>query len=412
MMIKNWKLVGMLAIVASLIACNKNDNPGPNIEEPEFYTFERNGVSTVDFTGQSQRIAMAEEIFGTLTNPEYSGEVIQAMFTHEPGNNDFSDATLNATDKNVRSKIAASVDYFSANATVAAAIKEDFDAWIAGQANEVFPNWEAEASMGSAGYLQQAGVGTKHYMNANGLEYNQAFAKALTGALMTDQAINHYLSTASLDASTNVEDNDNEIQVAGQPYTAMERYCDEAYGYLYGAADDVANPNATIGADDSFLNKYIGTVNADPDFNTIAADIFNAFKRGRAAIVAGQYSVRDQQADIIKENVSKVIAVRAVYYLQRVKTLLEAANPDYADAFHQLSEGFGFVYSLQFTQNPSTGAPYFSRSEVQDMIDAIYPTDGGSNGFWDVQPSALQAVSESITTEFGFTLAEAANSSN
>lgn len=404
----NWRLVGVLTLVASLAACN-DDNPGPNIEVPEFYAFERGSVSTVDFTGQTQRIAMAEEILGALMNPENTGGAIQSMFAHQQGNEDFSNATLNASDKSVRSKTAASTDYFSANATDAAAIKAEFDAWISGQANEVFPNWANDASAGTAGSLQQAGGGTTRYLNANGLEYNQAIAKSLIGALMTDQALNNYLSTSVLDAGSNVENNNNGVAVEGKIYTDMEHKWDEAYGYLYGAADDITNPNATIGADDSFLNKYIGQVSADPDFANVKGDIFNAFKMGRAAIVAGKYNVRDQQIEIIKENVSKVIAVRAVYYLQRGKTLLEAANPDYADAFHQLSEGFGFVYSLQFTQDPSTGEPYFSRSEVQDFIDAIYPTDGDNNGFWNVTTTDLQTTSTTIAAAFGFSVAEASS---
>ncbi len=404
----NWKLVGMLMVAASLTACT-DDNPAPTIEEPEFYTFERDGVSTVDFTGQTQRIAMATEIASALINSSLDEATIDAMFTHQQGNSDFAGEGLNASDKNVRSKVAASMDYFSANATDAAAIKADFDSWIAGQANEVFPNWAADASAGSAGFLQQSGGGATRYLNSNGLEYNQAFAKGLTGAMMTDQALNNYLSTLVLDAGTNVEDNSNEVLESGKNYTNMEHKWDEAYGYLYGASADGSNPNATIGSDDNFLNRYIGQVNADPDFNTIAEDIFNAFKLGRAAIVAGRYNVRDQQIKIIKENVSKVIAVRAVYYLQRGKTLLEAANPDYADAFHQLSEGFGFVYSLQFTQDPNTGEPYFTRTEVQDLIDAIYPTDGDNRGFWDVTTTDLQMTSETIATAFGFTVAQAAS---
>ena len=38
----------------------------------------------------------------------------------------------------------------------------------------------------------------------------------------------------------------------------------------------------------------------------IAQEIFDAFKLGRAAIVAKDYEVRDQQADIIKEKVLQI----------------------------------------------------------------------------------------------------------
>ena len=140
----------------------------------------------------------------------------------------------------------------------------------------------------------------------------------------------------------------------------MEHKWDEAYGYVYGASVDPANPNATIGDDDSFLNKYVGRVEDDADFTGIADDIYDAFKLGRAAIVAKNYTVRDEQAAILREKISQVIAIRAVYYLQQGKASLEAGTVDYASAFHDLSEGFGFVYSLQFTRNSDSTAPYLS----------------------------------------------------
>lgn len=404
----NWKLAGMLAVVASLVACNNDDNPGPKIEEPEFYTFERNGESTVDFTGQSQRIAMAGEMASALLNPELTYEDLLAMYAHVAGEQNFSTSDLNNADKNLRSKTAASADYFAADATTALAIRSEFDGWLEGQAG-VFANWTVDASEGVAGQLQQFAGGPIRYLNANGLEYNQIFLKSLIGAVMADQMLNNYLSTAVLDAGSNVENNDDEVLVEGKNYTDMEHKWDEAYGYIFGAAANSANPLATIGTDDNFLNRYTGLVGEDPDFAGMSEAIFNAFKRGRAAVVAGNYQVRDQQADIIKEQISLMIAVRTVYYLQTGKTALEATNVDYANAFHQLSEGIGFLYSLQFTQNPDTGAPYFSRTEVQDMMETIYPTTAENHGFWDVTPADLQAVSQDIADAFGFTVAQAAS---
>jgi len=132
-------------------------------------------------------------------------------------------------------------------------------------------------------------------------------------------------------------------------------------------------------------------------------EIWDAFKIGRAAIVAGDYDVRDEQANIIREKISTVIAVRAVYYLQQGKNGIN--NGDMGAAFHDLSEGFGFVYSLQFTRQPNSIAPYFTRSDVDGFINDIYNTP--SNGFWDVTPATLDAVSEAIAEKFDFTVAQA-----
>jgi hypothetical protein len=144
-------------------------------------------------------------------------------------------------------------------------------------------------------------------------------------------------------------------------------------------------------------------VEGDSDFAGIADDIYNAFKLGRAAIVAKNYTVRDEQVEILREKISMIIGIRAVYYLQGGKS--EIANGDLPSAFHDLSEGFGFIYSLQFTRNPMTDAPYVSKS----MVDGYIATLMEGNGFWDVTADTLDQMSEDIAAEFGFTVDQAAN---
>ena len=389
-----------------LISCGDDGPSVPTVTAPDTYAFTRDGSTTVSYSGQTTRIAMAEEIISAFKTTTLTEAEIDAMFAHVQDGDDFSDIDLNASDKSVRSKTAASTDYYASNTTDAKAIRGEFDNWISSQVNDVFPNWSGTASSGIAGQLQQAGGGTVRYINENGLEYNQVFAKALIGGLMTDQILNNYLGTAVLDAGSNEEDNDAVTLVDGKNYTNMEHKWDEAYGYLFGAAFDGASPLATLG-DDPFLNKYLGRVEGDSDFEGIAEDIYDAFKLGRAAIVAGQYDIRDKQTAILRQKISEVIAIRAVHYLQQGKLGLEAVSVDYASVFHDLSEGFGFVYSLQFTRDPLTGSPFFTRSEVQGFINKIYPTDGNNYGFWDVTTTNLAEVSTSIAAEFDFTVAQA-----
>jgi hypothetical protein len=113
--------------------------------------------------------------------------------------------------------------------------------------------------------------------------------------------------------------------------------------------------------------------------------------------------LRDAQTAILRENISQVVAVRAVYYLQQGKNALATETPDYGAAFHDLSEGYGFIYSLQFTRKPGTNSPYFSRAEVLSFLDQI--TTG--NGFWEVSPTTLETISTEIASRFNFTVAEA-----
>jgi hypothetical protein len=172
----------------------------------------------------------------------------------------------------------------------------------------------------------------------------------------------------------------------------MEHKWDEAYGYIYGAEGGL------------FWDSYINQVNADSDFNTLKEEIELAFRKGRAAIVANNYTIRDEQIAIIKSKLALVPAVRAVYYLKEGKAKLVTDNG--AKAFHALSEAYGFIMSIRYTQNPNTNAPYMSKSEVDALLAELV---GGTNGLWDVDylNSHLDEIASDIAVRFGFTVEQA-----
>lgn len=375
---------------ATLMSCS-DDETTPSIDAPDTYTFSRDGSSTVSYSGQSTRIAMNHELGSALKVETNSKEALLSMYNHQEGDADFSDANLNASDKNLKSKTAASADYFSGNATDAAAIKAQIQYWIEDQYLEVFPQWNESAEAGVAGQIAD-GDDTR-YVSGQGVEYNQVVAKSLIGALLADQILNNYTSTAVLDAGSNIEDNDADAVAEGKTYTNMEHKWDEAYGYVYGGTEDKP----------SDLLKYIGSVDGNEHYTGIADAIEDAFILGRAAIVAKDYTVRDAQAEIIRENISKVIAVRAVHYLQSGRALLE--SEEYGSAFHDLSEGLGFVYSLQFTRKPNTDSPYFTKAEVEKFYEDILANE---NGLWNASSTTLDEISQDIVDAFDLVFAEAA----
>ncbi|NBC64560.1 MAG: DUF4856 domain-containing protein [Bacteroidetes bacterium] len=402
----------LFAVLLSLffISCSTDSNNDPSIEEPATYEFTRNGESTVSFTGQTTRLQMGAELFSAMTDFDNTTEdLLLQMYrnqTADGGDADpYAGAELNDATKNIKSKVAASEDYFSSNTTLSAEIKDEFEEWMKAQVEEVFPNQNTLAEPGVPGQI--ADGSSTRYVNAHGLEYDQLVNKSLIGALTTDQMLNNYLSVSVLDAGTNREDNTNGVLAEGSNYTTMEHKWDEAYGYLFGNAQNKANPLTTIGEDDIFLNKYFGRVEGDEDFAGISEKVFNAFKLGRAAIVAGDYEVRDEQAQIIREEVSKIIGIRAVYYLQTAKALIDRETPDYGGAFHDLSEGYGFIYSLMFTRIPNTDSPYFTKSEVEGFLNQLL--GDGPNGLWDITPETLDALSNDIAEAFDFTLEQAAS---
>ncbi|MEM9835269.1 MAG: DUF4856 domain-containing protein [Bacteroidota bacterium] len=394
-------------IVLSFSACDDDDQAGPSIDEPTTYAFARDGQSTVSFTGQTARILMGEELISAMKEEDRTVVNLLEMFRNETASggdaNPFDDADLNNETKSIASKVAASSDFFTSNTAVQAQIRAQFEDWITKQTTEVFPAWNNAAAAGVPGQI--ADGGSTRYINAQGLEYNQAVNKGLIGGLMLDQILNNYVAVSVLDAGSNVADNDAGTVVDGRAYTNMEHKWDEAYGYLYGTAANLASPVPTVGGDDSFLNKYVGRVEGDPDFAGISQRIYDAFKLGRAAIVAGNYTVRDEQAAIIRDELSKVIGVRAVYYLQQGRNGINQSTPDFGAAFHDISEGVGFIYSLQFTRKSNSNEPYFTNAEVNQFLEDLFAD--GANGLWDVSPATLQRISENIAERFDFTVDQA-----
>lgn len=400
------KKIALFAVVAglNLSSCNSDDVELPEdniLKVPQNYTFERGNASTVNFDGQTTRLQMSAEILTSFNDFENAtAESLSDMFANE--NSPFSSAALNESSKSVKSKVAASKLYFSTNTVESTEIKNDFEAFIEEQMNVVKANKDLLAEPGMAGQI--AAGSSERYVNGKGLELNQAFAKSLIGGLVLDQIINNYLSNEVLDEGDNRINNENEVVEEGTNFTTMEHKWDEAYGYLYGDPSiPVANPNSVLNqSQDRLLFNYLGEVDADEDFSGLAASTFDAFKKGRAAIVAENYGLRDEQVEIIRENLSKVIAVRAVNYLQGGKAFL--AEENYGAAFHDLSEGYGFIYSLRFTNNPATKMPYISKAQLDEYKEQLL----AGNGFWDVTPETLNSISEEIVSTFGFTVEEAA----
>lgn len=396
--------VGALVLSLSLFtACSSDDDATVPVsyDVPSTYTFERSGATTIDFSGQTSRLEMLSELGNKFTTAATDATVLnsvelQNMFANT--NNAFASAALNSSGKNLKSKTAASNDYFTLFLGGGSTVEK-----VAVQA--FFESQFANGAAASQGNPATAGVagsyldGSKmRLFAANGLEPQQILLKGLMGAVMMDQISNHYLSVNTLDkASTRIE-NTNKVMAENANFTNMEHYWDEAYGYVYGADDAASNSL-------KYWSSYIKQVNADADFNTISADIDLAFRKGRAAIVNNDYLVRDQQVAIIQKNLALVAAVRGVYYMQEGKAKLVQDNG--AKAFHALSEGYGFIMSLRYTRQPGTDNPYFSKDEVDTMLASLV---SGPNGLWDIDNliPKLDAISAQIASRFGFSVEQAA----
>tara|TARA_B100001758_G_scaffold105218_1_gene90119 strand:+ start:33481 stop:34881 length:1401 start_codon:yes stop_codon:yes gene_type:complete len=363
-----------------ILAGTPNDvmnNPGWNATCTGYF-FYADGYSTVSYGGQTARLNMASEMMSALASSSTTEAMLDGMFDHQAGSSDFADSDLNASSKQIKSKTATGAE------TPLTTSEQDyvqalFDGWFADYAANVAPIMDGDenshpASAGVAGW-----VGNRE-LNAKGLEYDQIVAKSLIGALCLDQVVNSYLSPTKLnvDNTTRNPDEDNNA-------TAMEHHWDEGFGYVYGKF----GPNNIYGdlSNDGLLGKYLNK------FPAWATTVLDAFQAGREAIVAKDDNARDAQAAIIKETLSQLVAQKAVDYLEGAAASVEFLNADY---FHGLSEGYGFILSLQFT-NDGNGNAYFTHSEVNEMLATLE----AGNGLWDRTATELTEMANTISNAAG-----------
>jgi len=382
------KLLVASMLIATNFSCSSDDDQvitTPNeVIAPDTYVFERQGESTVSYGGQTARLDMAASLFGKLNDENVDGASLLQMFedgtgfTAEDGaSQDQIDAinALNSSGKKLGNKTAAYGD---------ASVQPKIAGFLTEYAENVSTNFNVDAAVGVSGSHTGSGGRTVR-INEKGMELNQVFAKSLIGALVMDQVAYGYLSEVKIGDDV---DNDASALGAGE-YTTMEHHFDEGLGYVYGQESDITTASTPQG-NGILFNKYLKKVNESEEPG-LATEIYDAFKLGRAAIVANNSIVRDEQAEIVKTKMSRVILHKAAHYLRGAAEAKAAADVDYADYFHGLSEGYGFILSLQFTYD-ADGMNYFSHSEVEAMLAALET----GNGFWDRTPSELNDMAAQI----------------
>lgn len=309
-----------------LTACDKDDdNTGiPPYTVPDTYNFDN-----VEYEESAARISMWVGFTGNLgksNTRQLNQDTINSLWTNtndafvaETVNNiPFTPDQLNDFSYNLAEKT-----------TDALAFKALADSTV-----EVSEYFNTPASQGVAGILTPTGGGTKRLVNYKGLEFNQAVAKGMMGALSLSNIIS-ILDKISTD--------DNNTVVAGKG-TAMQHNWDLAFGYVgipkdydtsfnYGTAPVKADRPLGLGGYFAERGKYIKA----------GGTVFEAFRKGRAAIGVKDYAVRDAAIATIKEFIEKTLAAAAYNYVTAPQT-----QTDLAGKFHGLSEGVGFIIALKY----------------------------------------------------------------
>ncbi|WP_276090234.1 DUF4856 domain-containing protein [Pedobacter sp. JY14-1] len=307
--------VFVVLAVAGLTSCKKDkvkEEVIPPYDIPATYNF-----TGANYTTSTQRVKMAVELnsyLGTALNATITAEKANDYFNNT--NSPFADATLNTSGVKLAEKTADAATFIG---------------YFAQQAANSLENGK-EASNGKAGYVIKGT--TKRLVSATGLEYNQAVAKGMMGALFFKEAVN---------ILTNVPNADNNTVTNGT--TAMQRNWDEAFGYLSVPVD--YDPGKTYANTDSNRPLLWGGYLAERGKGIEAGKIiFNAFLKGRAAIGARDYAVVKEQIDIILAKWEQLVAAAALAYVT-IPTNSTSIN-DLPTQFHALSEGYGFVSCFKY----------------------------------------------------------------
>jgi hypothetical protein len=301
------------------------------LEVPSTYSFtDGNGVSTVDFSGQAQRLDMLSEIVTYMKTANTQGVLVSATQLKDMYANNaytWSDANslgMTGSSKQLKNKTA----YATADGSPDAGIQLIFESYM--DSLDIISNYNTVGSAGNAGVWPNDGSKGPYLMDGAGFEYSQLVEKGLMSAVFASQITVNYLGT--------LNDDDNVTILSGKNYTDMQHHWDEAYGYFTSSIDF-----PTTGTD-RFWGEYSSVVESQIQS---ASKISEAFRKGRAAIDISDYTVRDEQVSIIRNEMEKLQAASAIHYLNSAKTDISLNTT----RNHVLSEAYAFLDGMRFGYN-------------------------------------------------------------
>ena len=341
--LKNFSIIA-LGIAFSFSSCTDDkedeiiiDDRGlatPVVVTPSTYEFNRLGNSTVDYSGQTSRLNQLTELTAEMKKADagnsISASTLKDMFANQ--NSPFSQIYS----KDLKRKtFALDVDYF-----------EDLMDEMGALSGITTP-----AANGTAGLMTRANNATI-LVDSNGRELTQLIEKGLMGATLYNQIVNTYLTEDKIGRAV---DNDAIYTANGNYYTTMEHHFDEAFGYMGFPVDFSSNYNSSGVI--SFWGKYSNTADDNIQMND---RLMNAFKRGRAAIVAKEYAILDEEVDKLYTELEVMIAATTIYYINQTISL---ANE--ADRHHALSEAYAFLRALRYS---NASKRKISQADITDLL--------------------------------------------
>ena len=225
------------------------------------------------------------------------------------------------------------------------------------------------------------------FANEKGLVVAEMFNGIIWGGIYLDKILNVHLNDSLYKDSRLRTEHERTALLPGRNYTELEHHWDLAYGYY------------------QYWLPYVQGSGL-PLLRESRIKLYNAFARGRLALTEYRYDEVLQQLQVIRAELSKVAAVRAMNLLVSDITVGNL-DEDINNALVFLSQACGAVYGLQFTVQES-GKPHLSYEQVKAYINEL--TAG--NGLWEKQrllgdetmTGSLKYVAAQIGKTYGLTL--------
>ena len=347
-------IIGITLLSVTLLSCKKSttQNQSTTYVVPSSYTFEN-----VNYEGQKIRLTMLDSISSYMglgnSGQELSADILKNRYANI--NNAFGNSLLDESGKQLKNKT------FSEDQ---AYFDQLFDslAVLSKQGKEIASNGKA-------------GVEGGRLFNSKGVELAQVIKKQLMGAVFYYKAMESYLGKLSSD--------DNATVVQGEG-TAMQHHVDEAFGYFGAPSDYLTSSN-----EESF-KYWSGYANEVDKAISCKSKLMQAFIKLRAAVNNKDYSTRDEQVVIIREQWERVVAASAILELTEAKN---AFGKDAVEMRHVLSEAIGFIKSLKYNSTKK-----ITNQQIENVLATL-----GSN-FYEISILDINNTIKAINDIYSFDL--------
>jgi hypothetical protein len=360
------RVLTLTAIACSVLAvsCDKDDNDF-NYTVPDSYNF-----TNVEFAEATASINMWQGFqvyLGRGATRQLSQDTVNYLWNNT--NNAFTSEFISNL-PNTAAQLNASGFKLSTRTADPTVIKTLADSMVV--VSQFYNTAGAEGKPGKQG---------SRIFNYSGLEFNQLVAKGMMGALAMAKI------NAHLDAAVAA---DNSTITAGKG-TAMEHEWDMAFGYV-GIPTDYDTAKVYTSTDPKRPLAIGGYFAERGKYIKAGYTVFEAFRKGRAAIAAKDYKTRDAAIATIKEYIEKAIAAACYYYVTSPQ-----AKTNKSDQLHELSEGRGFIIALKHRASTSK----LTASNYQTLVSILGVDQNAYALINDASFTKLKQVQQILTSTYG-----------